>query len=110
MRPLGKRNQQWAWADRFLTYVQRFDVVPQAGPSGRDLSTRMFILKRAVRSSAERIGDIIPLTEIRAFANLVPRFGAAADSRLTMFNSLEHCREFFLNKFFDKNIYYPLSL
>jgi hypothetical protein len=70
----------------------------------------MYVLKRAVRSSGDRMGDIVPVTEIRAYANLVPRFGAAADSRLTMFNALEHSREFFLNKFFDKNIFYPLSL
>lgn len=70
----------------------------------------MYVLKRAVRSSADRMGDIIPLTQIRAFANLVPRFGATADSRLTMFNALEHSRDFFLNQFFDKSIYYPLSL
>lgn len=110
MRPLGKRNQQWTWADRFLTYAQRFDIVPQPGPSGRDPSTQMYVLKRALRSSADRMGDIIPLTNIRAFANLVPRFGATADPRLTMFNTLEHSREFLLNRFFDKNIYYPLSL
>lgn len=109
MRPLGKPNQLRSWADRFLTYVQRFDVVPQ--PSGsRDSSTQMHVLKRAARSGGERLGDVIPVTQIQAYANVIPRFGNRADPRLTSFNALEHTREFFLNKYFDKNIYYPLSL
>lgn len=109
MRPLGKPNELWPWADRFLTYVQRFDTVAQ--PTGnRDPSTQMHVIKRATRSRGERLGDIISLTQIQAYANIIPRFGEHADSRLTSKNALEHSREFFLNKFFDKNTYFSLSL
>lgn len=109
MRPLNKPNQSSSWADRFLAYVQRFDVVPQSTGT-RDLSTNMHVLKRAIRSGGERLGDVIALTQIRAYANLIPRFGNRADPRLASHNAFEHSREFLLNKFFDKNIFYPLSI
>jgi len=109
MRPLGKPCERWPWADHFLTYVQCFDIVPQAG-SYRDLSTQLHILKRALHSGGQRLGDVISVSQIRAYANLIPRFGQCADSRFTAFNSFEHCQEFYLNKYFDKNSYYPLSL
>lgn len=109
MRPLGKPRERWPWADRFLTYVQRFDIVPQAG-SYCDPSTQLHILKRALRSGGQCLGDVIPVSQIKVYANLIPRFGQCADSRFTAFNSFEHCREFYLNKYFDKNSYYPLSL
>ena len=103
MRPLGKPHQRWSWADRFLTYVQRFDIIC------REPSTQMHVLKRAVRSGGQRLGDVIPVSQITAYANLIPRFGQHADSRLTSVNSTEHSREFYLNKYFDKNIYHILS-
>ncbi|KAI5996688.1 hypothetical protein EDD15DRAFT_2387099 [Pisolithus albus] len=109
MRPLGKPRKQWSWADRFLSYVQRFDIVPQAG-TYRDPSSQMHILKRAMRSGGQHLGDVIPVSQIRTYANLIPRFGQHADACLTSFNSFKHCREFFLNKYFDKNSYHPLSL
>lgn len=109
MRPLGEPNQVWPWADRFLTYVQRFDIVPQSTGT-RDPSTQMHVIKRATRSRGERLGGVIPLAQVRAYANIIPRFGEHADSRLTPYNVLEHSREFFLNKFFEKNTYFPLSI
>ncbi|KAI6003153.1 hypothetical protein EDD15DRAFT_2385610 [Pisolithus albus] len=105
----GLQGLPWPWGDRFLSYVQRFDIVPQAGAL-RDPSTQVHILKRAMRSNGQRLGDVIAVSRIRAYANLIPRFGQCADARLTSFNSFEHCREFLLNKYFDKNSYYPLSL
>ena len=109
MRPLGKAHERWSWADRFLTYVQRFDIVPQAD-GYRDPSTQMHVLRRAICSGGQRLGDVIPVSQLRAYANLVPRFGPRADPRLTSFNSSEHSREFFLNKYFDKNGYYAMSI
>jgi len=102
MRPLGKKGAKWPWTDRFLVYVQRFDV------AGED-STQMQILRRAKRSNSEHLGEVIPLNQIQAFAHLIPRFGADADNRLTAFNSLEYSTEFYLNKYFDKNTYTALS-
>ena len=102
MRPLGKTGQKWSWTDRFITYVQRFDFV------NKD-ATQLHILKRAKRATGQRLGDVIPLSQVRAFAHLIPRFGPTADTRLTAYNSFEHSSEFYLNKYFDKNTYFALS-
>jgi len=109
MRPLGQPHEQWSWADRFLCYVQHFDIVPQAGAQC-DLATQLHVLKRALRSGGQRLGGVIPVSQIRAYANLIPHFGQCADACLTASNSFEHSREFFLNKYFNKNSYFPLSL
>ena len=109
MQPLGKPHERWSWVDRFLTYVQRFDIIPQAD-GYRDPSTQMHVLRRAICSGGQRLGDVIPVSQLRAYANLMPHFGPCADSRLTSFNSSEHCCEFFLNKYFDKNTYYAMSV
>jgi hypothetical protein len=101
----------------FLAYVQRFDIVPQATSSGSttsrgnvpERSTKMYVLKRSNRADDIRMGDIIPLSHIRAAVDLVPRFMGAADPHLTKESSLEYSREFLLNHFFDKQIYYSLA-
>jgi hypothetical protein len=96
---------------RFFGYVQRFDVVPIVSSDSRllqapDPVTNMYILKRATRSDGTRLGDVIPLTQIQAFVQLLPRFGEKADTRLTKENSMEYCSEFFLNKYLEKDVYY----
>jgi len=109
MQPLGQPRERWSWADHFLCYMQRFDIVPQAGAQW-DPATQLHVLKRALRSSGQRLGDVIPVSQIRAYANLILRFGQHADVHLTASNSFEHSQEFFLNKYFDKNSYFPLLL
>ncbi|KAG1834477.1 hypothetical protein EV424DRAFT_1468577 [Suillus variegatus] len=104
MRPIGKRGAEWLWKDRFLTYVQQFDI------GDREPATRLHLLKRAKRSNRTRIGDIIPVTQFRAPVNVVPRFGASADNRLTPYNSTKHSSEFWLNRYWDKNTFFPLSM
>ena len=101
---------------RFLTYVQRYDIVSQQDPadsSQRGLfpepNTGLFLLKKAMRSNGERIGDIVPLDQIRAQADLAPRFGAKANPKLTSSTSLVYSTEFWLNKYFDKELFYALS-
>ncbi|KAG1800382.1 uncharacterized protein HD556DRAFT_1430435 [Suillus plorans] len=111
MRPVGKSGANWSWKDRFLVYVHRFDIVPQSsGTNDREPSTQLHLLKRAKRSNGTRVGDIIPVTQLRALVNLVPCFGASADNRLTPYNSMEHASQFWLNKYWDKNSYFPLSM
>ena len=101
--PYPEKNRHDQLYDHFLAYVQRFDVIQD------DKETGMPILKRATRANGERLGEVIPLSQIRSYVNLIPRFGAVADTRLTEFNSLEHSREFFLNKYFDKNTMFALQ-
>jgi hypothetical protein len=104
MRPVAKRGTPSTWKDQFLTYVQRFNI-----SGDRDPITQLHLLKRAKRSNGTRIGDVVPVSQLRAPVNLVPRFGAVADMRLTAYNSLEHASEFWLNHFWDKNTFFPLS-
>ncbi|KAG1886286.1 hypothetical protein F4604DRAFT_1675922 [Suillus subluteus] len=105
MRPIGPSGMNWSWKDRFLVYVHRFDVVPQSsGTNNCEPSTQLHLLKRAKRSNGTQVGDIIPLTQLRAPVNLVPRFGASADNRFTSYNSMEHASQFWVNKTVDNGI------
>ncbi|KAG1812038.1 hypothetical protein EV424DRAFT_1473622 [Suillus variegatus] len=104
MRPIGKRGAEWLWKDHFLTYVKRFDI------GDREPAMRLHLLKRAKRSNGTWIGDIIPVTQFRVPVNVVPCFGASADNRLTPYNSTEHSSEFWLNRYWDKNTFFPLSM
>ena len=99
MRPLGKTGIHWPWEDKFLVYVQCFDIC------GEDATSQLKILKCAKRTNSQRLGNVIPLCQVQAFAHLIPRYGASVDPRLTMHNSLEHSTEFYLNKYFDKDTY-----
>ncbi|KIM61614.1 hypothetical protein SCLCIDRAFT_121795, partial [Scleroderma citrinum Foug A] len=56
------------------------------------------------------LGDIIPLSQLHTFVHLIPRFGQTTDCQLTQYNSMELLNEFYLNKYFDKNMYFPLLL
>lgn len=106
-------------SDRFLAYVQRFDVVPQInsavtgsshqrGPY-REPTSNMFILKRARRADQTLIGDIIPLSQIRSLVDLIPRFHETADPRLSKETVMEYSTEFFLNHYFDKEFFFSLN-
>ncbi|KAG1733957.1 hypothetical protein EDB19DRAFT_1896533 [Suillus lakei] len=104
-RPLGKTGTQWAWRDRFLTYVHHFNIV-----GAREPTTQMHILKRAKRLNRTCMRDVIPISQLRAPVNLVPWFGATADNRLTAYNCLEHASELWRNRFWDKSTYFALSM
>ena len=72
-------------------------------------TTGMYILKRAKRLDGTILGDVVPLSHVRALASLIPRFGKAAEKRLTKESSLENSLEFRLNKYFNKEFFYALS-
>ena len=59
-----------------------------------------------MRANGSRLGDIVPLLQARIPTPLVPRYGTQADPKLTSRNSLEYSSEFYLNRFFDKELYY----
>ena len=100
--------------DHFLTYVQRFDIVPQSNSGSvpraprPEPSSSLYILKRAKRAGGSIIGDVVPLCQLRALVNLIPRFHEAAHRGLTDRNSSSYCTEFFLNKYFDKEAFWAL--
>ncbi|KAG1899089.1 uncharacterized protein F5891DRAFT_1129043 [Suillus fuscotomentosus] len=101
MHPIAKRGTPSTWKNQFLTYVQRFNI-----SGDRDPTTQLYLLKRAKRSNGTHMGDVVPVSQLRAPVNLVPHFGAIADMRLTAYNSLEHASEFWLNHFWDKNTFF----
>jgi hypothetical protein len=102
--------------NQFLAYVRRYDVLHQRDPASRtrqgifpDPNTGLYLLKRATRSNNELAGDIIPLNQLRSLVDVAPRFGKKANPRLTNSNSLSFASEFWLNKYFDKELFYALS-
>ena len=104
-------------SDIFLTYAQHFDVVPQFNPKYSahaglfpESAMLMFTLKQAVRAGGAPLGDIIPVLQLHALADLIPRFGAQADPCLTKQTSFAYSAEFWLNKYFNKQMYYALAL
>ncbi|KAG1897426.1 uncharacterized protein F5891DRAFT_1129905 [Suillus fuscotomentosus] len=103
--PIRKMDTQGAWKDHFLTYVQHFN-----NSTEREPATHLHLLKRVKRSNGTRIDDVIPVTQLRAPVNVVPQFGASADPHLTQYNGMEHASEFWLNKYWDKNTFYPLLM
>ncbi|KAH7906142.1 hypothetical protein BJ138DRAFT_1016684 [Hygrophoropsis aurantiaca] len=92
-------------SDIFLAYIQRFDLVSPAV----DPHTGMHWLRRAVRRNGDRIGDIIPLSQIRSPAPLIPHFGKKANSRLNSRTCYEVLTDFWLNKFWNKEFYYAMT-
>jgi hypothetical protein len=108
MRPVWKKSE--AHTTAYLMYAQRFDIIPQNGsPTGRELSTGTYILKRATRADGSRLGDVVEVENIRIPAEVVARFGKKADPRLTPFNSLEWSSEFRLNKYSSKELFWILE-
>ena len=55
------------------------------------------------------MGDIVPLRQVRTLLDLVPRFGADANKHSTKETSLEFSLEFWLNKYFEKELFYALK-
>ena len=100
----------------YLTYAERFEIIPHPASYGDTLRgiypdpiTGQYVVKRSTRANGSRLGDIIPLLQARIPAPLVPRYGVRADPKLTSSNSLEYSTEFYLNHFFDKELYYFFS-
>ncbi|KAG2139639.1 uncharacterized protein EDB93DRAFT_1253055 [Suillus bovinus] len=102
--PIGKSGIPWSWEDQFITYLQQFDI-----SSERDPTTQLHVLRRSKRSNGSRMGDIIPVSQLRAPVHFVPRFSATADTHFTAYNSMEHASKFWLNYFWDKNSFFALS-
>ena len=99
-----------AGLDQFLAYVEWFDIVPQSGSANTpNQFTGMYVLRRALRSDGSRQGHIVPVKFFRTAIMLVPRHGQRADARLSRENSMECAAEFWLNHYFNKELFYSLQ-
>ncbi|KAF8868047.1 hypothetical protein BD779DRAFT_1482456 [Infundibulicybe gibba] len=106
--------------DTFLAYVQHFNIIPQVNPvfSGSRTrwgrfpkpSTGLYLLKRAKNADQSLRGSIVPLETICAHVELTLRLGKEADRHLTKQTSLAYSSEFWLDKYFNKELFFVLSL
>ncbi|KIM52514.1 hypothetical protein SCLCIDRAFT_140983 [Scleroderma citrinum Foug A] len=103
--PHGQRPH---WNNRFLAYIQRFDIVPQSGGE-YDPITCMHVLHRAKRANGKYFGDILPLNQLQAPVNLVLHFRKTANKHLSSMNSTALLQEFWLNKYWEKEFFYALT-
>ncbi|KAJ7052417.1 hypothetical protein C8F01DRAFT_1333027 [Mycena amicta] len=108
MRPCWPKNRTPA-SNPFLIYAQCFDLVSQASSGGRDPLTGQFLLRKACRNDNSRMGGIIDLEHIRTAIELMPRFGAKADPRLTPYTSIEHSSQVRLNHHSSKELFWILE-
>lgn len=109
-----------AGTDDFLMYSHRLDILPQHNPIFSttpadkgpypESSSGLYVLKRALRADKKTIiGDVLPLSQIRSFAEISPRFGPKADPRFKKETCTEYSREFSLNRYFDKDTFFALD-
>jgi len=101
---------------QFLVYFQHYNVVSQHDPTGArlgmysDANTGLYLLKRAVLSTGKMLGNIIPLNQLRPLVDVASHFSKEADSGLINTNSIVFAKDFWLNKYFNKELFHILSL
>ncbi|KAJ7065071.1 hypothetical protein C8F01DRAFT_983641 [Mycena amicta] len=105
MRPCWPKNRTPP-SNPFLVYAQRFDLISQTSSGGRDPLTGQFLLRKACRTDTSRMGGIVDMQHIRTPIELVARFGAKADPRLTPYTSIEHSSQVRLNHYSNKELFW----
>ena len=108
-QPVASRGATIQWKDQFLCYIQQLNVIKQGG-SEVNPTTHMHILKCAMQSNGTPMGDVIPTSQLRSYAPLIPCFEANVDMHFTKLNSHSLSLSFFLNRFFDKDFFYALLM
>ncbi|KAH7909168.1 hypothetical protein BJ138DRAFT_1200335 [Hygrophoropsis aurantiaca] len=92
-----------------LLYVQYFQWA--ARPED-DPSVGMWMVERVYRQGPwgdQRHGAVIPMTDVTHTAELIPVYGERLDRRVTMENSMEAFRYYYLNNYSDKEIFHTLQ-
>ena len=69
----------------------------------------MHLLKHACQADGSIMGDIVPLAQLQTLVDLIPRFGKQANRQLTKETVLKYSSEFWLNKYFLKELFYTLK-
>ena len=91
--------------DYFVAYIQHFNVNASNAHLG---ATGMHSLRWAINLNGSRIGDAVPVSRIRSATHLILDFGKEAHPRLTQGSSYELSDNFWLNKYWMKELYYTL--
>ena len=82
---------------------------PASRGSFPEPNSSLYVLKRAKRTNLSLMGNVIPLDQIRALIDLTPCFGDVAKRTLTFQNSTIYNSEYFVNKYFDKELFWALK-
>ncbi len=78
------------------------------GGAIQEPGSKMYLLERHLRGDSLRMGDTIPLKDVRQAIDPAPCFGRVADCALTADNCLEVGKKFWLNHFATKDCYHSL--
>lgn len=95
--------------DLFLTYIHHFSLISQSNPASVSPATGMHLLRCVVRGDSGHISEVIPLICICSPAHIIPNFGHKAHSHLTLSSIYKLSNDFWLNKYWMKELYYTLS-
>jgi hypothetical protein len=84
-----------------MAYVQWFSK-----PQAPEEVINMYRVQRSFRDGKPD-GDIILVDSISRFVQLIPRFGPTIGKKtlLTAQNSMDMCKDYYVNSFADKEIY-----
>ncbi|KAG2752761.1 hypothetical protein P692DRAFT_20697143, partial [Suillus brevipes Sb2] len=99
IHPIARRGSHIKWRDQYLCYVQCLSIGPI------DPATGMHTLKCTKHADGSPVGNFVPSNQLHAFISVIPQLGDVADARLTKAMSSHYSYSFFLNKYFDKEIY-----
>ncbi|KAG2046045.1 hypothetical protein BDR06DRAFT_977766 [Suillus hirtellus] len=99
---MAQQGSHITWQDQYLCYVHRLKVGAVHPTAG------MHVLKHAKHRDGTPVGNIVPLKQMRTFISIIPELGAAVDMQLTKETSAHYSSSFFLNKYFNKQLYYAL--
>ncbi|KAI6016894.1 hypothetical protein BKA83DRAFT_4059575 [Pisolithus microcarpus] len=98
-------------SNTFLAYIQCFNATfPSSSSYTTDTAVGMHVLKHTIQSDGARVGKVIPLHHIRSPAHVIPCFGKEVNPCLTRHNCYKLSNDFWLNKYWNKEFFYALSL
>jgi len=95
----------------FFAYVQHFNhTLPALLCSTTDGAAGLHILKWVVRNNGVWVGNIIPLHHLCSPTHVIPHFRKEVNLHLTHHTAYKFSNEFWLNKYWNNEFFYALSL